>query len=146
MSDPVFTVAYEFGELVLTVYAQAREGKQGAKCWIARIAGPNPKFKFERKFLGKQRIGPEGFSESAVPTSELQDGDILEISSGGIWAWQMRGFYQYFGGTDLRKMTVEQVAEAVGAPHQRKLPAEPTSARRTFRLEEDDDGHKGNAD
>jgi len=145
MSDPVFTLAYEFGELVLTAYAQAREGKQGAKCWIARIAGPDAKFKFERKFLGKQRIGPEGFPEAAVRASELQDGDILEISSGGLWAWQMRGFYRYRGGMDLQKLTDEEVARSVGAPHQRELPAEPAPAKRTFRLEEDEEDGKGNA-
>jgi antitoxin component YwqK of YwqJK toxin-antitoxin module len=42
----------------------------GNKAWLAKITGSDPKWKFKREFLNKQRNG--------LQITPLQEGDILE--------------------------------------------------------------------
>lgn len=42
----------------------------GNKAWLAKLVGPDPKFKFKREFLNKQRGG--------LQIQQVKEGDIIE--------------------------------------------------------------------
>lgn len=93
------------GEL-LVAGGETRKG--GA--WIARITGTRPQYRYEREFLGEKEYGKygKGTVTVKVPLAELEEGDLLDIRTGGSWKNQYRDFYVFENG-DIRRITEQEL-------------------------------------
>lgn len=78
------------------ILVAAGEGRKGG-AYIARITGPDSKYKYARQFLGSTEWSREskGVKIVKVPFEELEEEDILEIRSGGSWKNDYRHFYLF---------------------------------------------------
>jgi ferredoxin-fold anticodon binding domain-containing protein len=99
---------------ILVAGGEIRKG--GA--WIARITGIDEKYKYTREFLGKRHyVGRHGkLVEVHVPITDLNEGDLLDIRSGGSWKNAYRDYYVYENGnvrviseTELRRRLAERL-------------------------------------
>lgn len=93
------------GELLI---AGGETRKGGA--WIARITGTHPTYKYEREFLGEKEYGTYGKGTVVVkvPLAELEEGDLLDIRTGGSWKNEYRDFYVYENG-DIRRIKEQEL-------------------------------------
>ncbi len=93
------------GEL-LVAGGETRKG--GA--WIARITGTDPTYRYAREFLGTKRYIGKHDVEVSVPLDELQDGDLLDIRTGGSWKNAYRSYYVY-ENKDVKSISEAELRE-----------------------------------
>lgn len=91
---------------ILVAGGETRKG--GA--WIARITGTHQQYKYEREFLGEKEYGKYGKGTVIVkvPLAELQEGDLLDIRTGGSWKNEYRDYYVY-ENKDIRRISEEEL-------------------------------------
>lgn len=102
---------------ILVAGGETRKG--GA--WIARITGTSARYGYEREFLGDKEYPRDlkGCVVIKVPLAELQDGDLLDIRTGGSWKNQYREYYVY-ENRDIRKISEEELRKRLAEKMQKR--------------------------
>jgi len=95
---------------------------QKGGAWVARITGLHETYRYAREFLGRrvwlkdnryERPHAKGCVEVHVPLTELREGDLLDIRTGGSSKYAYREYYVY-ENRDVRRISEEEMRRRLG--------------------------------